>query len=109
MQIERGEIWWINLDPTVGREIKKRRPCVVVSANEVNRLRSTPVVVPLSSSPVAAPPIVVAVPIAGKSSVAVLDQIRAVDKKRFDRRAGRLNASDLSEIERGLKQTLEMP
>ena len=79
MTIERGEIWWVNLDPTVGREIKKRRPCVVVSANELNRVRGTPVVVPLSSSPEAAPPIVLSVPSAGKNSVAVVDQIRAVD------------------------------
>lgn len=43
MRIERGEIWWINPDPTVGREIKKRRPCVVLSANEVNHIRATPV------------------------------------------------------------------
>jgi mRNA interferase MazF len=35
MTIKRGEIWWINLDPTVGREIKKRRPCVVISANPI--------------------------------------------------------------------------
>src|ERR1035438_8705177 len=35
MKIERGEIWWVNLDPAVGREIRKRRPCVVLSANEV--------------------------------------------------------------------------
>jgi mRNA interferase MazF len=83
MKIERGEIWWVNLSPTIGSEIRKRRPCVVLSANEINRLRATPVVVPLSSSPQAAPPIVVPVPSAGKNSVAVLDQIRAVDKKRF--------------------------
>ena len=50
MKIERGEIWWVNLDPAVGREIKKRRPCIVLSTNEINRIRATPVVIPLSSS-----------------------------------------------------------
>jgi mRNA interferase MazF len=106
MKIERGEIWWVNLGPVVGQEIKKRRPCVVLSANEVNRLRATPVVVPLSSSPEAAPPIVIAVPSAGKNSVAVVDQIRAVDKKRFANRTGILAAADLRNLEIAVKQVL---
>ena len=109
MKIERGEIWWVNLDPTVGREIKKQRPCVVLSANEVNRLRATPVVIPLTSSPDAAPPIVIPVPSAGKDSVAVIDQIRAVDKKRFLNRAGILAANDLRNVELAAKQILQLP
>jgi len=109
MTVERGEIWWINLDPAQGREIRKRRPCVVLSANEVNRVRSTPVVIPLSSSPEAAPPIVLAVPSAGKDSVAVVDQIRAVDKKRFLGRAGVLSDADLRNLEVAAKQILQLP
>src|SRR2546426_4289394 len=109
MEIERGEIWWVNLDPAVGREIKKRRPCVVLSANEINRLRGTPVVIPLSSSPEAAPPIVLSVPSAGKNSVAVVDQIRAVDKKRFVNRAGILADLDLRNLETAAKLVLQLP
>jgi mRNA interferase MazF len=109
MKIERGEIWWVNLDPAVGREIKKRRPCVVISANEVNRIRSTPVVIPLSSSPEAAPPFVLFVPSAGRDSVAVVDQIRAVDKKRFVNRAGTLGDADLRNWELAAKQILQLP
>ncbi len=109
MKIERGEIWWVNLDPAVGREIRKRRPCVVLSANEVNRLRSTPVVVPLSTSPEGAPPIVLPVPSAGEDSVAVVDQIRAVDRKRIVSRAGHLGDADLRNLELAAKQVLELP
>jgi mRNA interferase MazF len=109
MKIERGDIWWVNLDPTVGSEIKKQRPCVVLSANEINRIRATPVVIPLSSSPQTAPPIVLAVPSAGKTSVAVVDQIRAVDKKRFVNRAGTLSQKDLRELEFAAKQVLQLP
>lgn len=109
MKIERGEIWWINLDPAVGKEIKKRRPCVVISANEINRFRATPVVIPLSSSPESAPPVVLAVPSAGDRSVAVLDQIRAVDKKRFINRSGIMANDDLRQIETALKQILSLP
>jgi mRNA interferase MazF len=109
MTIERGEIWWVSLDPTVGREIKKRRPCVVLTANELNRLRATPVVVPLSSSPEAAPPVMLSLPSAGKDAVAVLDQIRAVDKKRFLSRAGVLGENDMRRLELALKQVLQLP
>jgi len=109
MKIERGEIWWINLDPAIGREIKKRRPCVVISAAAINQIRSTPVVVPLSSSPDAAPPIVLSVPSAGKNSVAVVDQIRAVDKSRFISREGVLSAADLHLLENAIKHVLQLP
>ncbi len=109
MKIERGEIWWVNLDPAEGREIKKRRPCVVMSTNEINRIRAAPVVIPLSSSPEDAPPVVVAVASAGKDSVAVVDQIRAVDKKRFVDRAGILGDADLRNLEMAAKQILQLP
>jgi mRNA interferase MazF len=108
MKIERGDIWWINLDPTIGREIKKRRPCVVVSANAINRTRSTPIVVPLSSSPETAPPIVLPIPSAGENSVAVTDQIRAVDKSRFVSKAGSISIADTKALENALKQVLQI-
>lgn len=82
MTPKRGQIWWINLDPTVGSEISKQRPCVVVSHDPINQLRRTPVVVPLSNAPKCFPPVVVAMPSAGSDSVAVVDQLRAVDKRR---------------------------
>src|SRR5438876_4136495 len=94
-KIERGEIWWINLDPTRGSEIRKQRPCVVISADAINRWRATPVVVPLSASAEDAPPVVVTMPSAGVDSVAVVDQIRAVDRSRFVSRQGALSTKDL--------------
>ena len=107
--IERGDIWWINLDPTRGAEIQKRRPCVALSANAINRHRSTPVVVPLSASPEAAPPVVLALPSAGTDSVAVVDQMRAVDKSRFISRKGRLDKGELVLLERAIKSVLQLP
>ena len=81
----------------------------MLSANEINRVRATPVVVPLSSSPTAAPPVLLSVPSAGPNSVAVLDQIRAVDKKRFVSKAGTLNSKDMEAIEAAAKQVLHLP
>ncbi|MCX6929405.1 MAG: type II toxin-antitoxin system PemK/MazF family toxin [Verrucomicrobia bacterium] len=108
MNPKRGEIWWVNLDPTRGREIKKHRPCIIISADWLNFKRSTPVVVPLSASPDSAPPIVVPVPSAGPSSVAVIDQVRAVDKGRFTHTTGRLSGNDLLLVESSLRQVLQL-
>ena len=109
MTPKRGQIWWINLDPTVGSEIRKQRPCVVVSHDTVNKLRRTPVVVPLSNSPKAFPPVVVATPSAGSNSVAVVDQIRAVDKRRFVSAKGFLSTDDLEVLEEAIGRVLDLP
>jgi mRNA interferase MazF len=108
MNPRRGEIWWVNLDPARGREIKKHRPCVIVSADWLNSKRSTPVVVPLSASPDSAPPVVVAVPSAGLDSVAVIDQVRVVDKSRFTHTTGRLSGNDFLLVESSLRQVLQL-
>jgi mRNA interferase MazF len=107
-RVRRGEIWWANFDPTQGSEIRKTRPAVVVSADALNRARRTVVVVPLSSGPQPRPPIVVATPSAGHGSVAVCDQVRAVDKRRLTRNEGQVSAADLRSIEDGLRRVLEL-
>src|SRR2546422_260065 len=107
-KIERGEIWWIDLDPTRGAEIRKQRPCVVISANAINRWRATPIVVPLSASQDDAPPVVISMPSAGANSVAVVDQMRAVDRSRFVSRGGGLSSPDLAALEAAVKSLLEL-
>jgi mRNA interferase MazF len=106
--VRRGEIWWVNFDPTQGSEIRKTRPAIVVTANALNRARRTVVVVPLSTGPQPRPPIVVATPSAGPNAVAVCDQVRAVDKRRLTRNEGQLSATDLCSIEDGLRRVLEL-
>ena len=106
--VRRGDIWWVNLDPTQGSEIRKTRPAVVITADALNRARRTVVVVPLSTGPAARPPIVVATPSAGLNSVAVCDQLRAVDKRRLMRNSGRLSATDLGIVEEGVRRVLEL-
>ena len=105
--LQQGEIWWVSLDPTQGSEIRKTRPAIVLTADALNRARRT-VVVPLSTGPEPRPPIVVATPSAGRGVVAVCDQIRAVDKSRLTRRAGRVAATDLHAVEHGLRTVLEL-
>jgi mRNA interferase MazF len=101
-------VWWVDLDPTRGSEIRKRRPAVVLTADALNRARRTVVVVPLSTGPTPRPPIVIATPSAGVESVAVCDQVRAVDKGRLSGRAGQLATADLRAVEAGIRAVLEL-
>ena len=104
--IERGDVFWVNLDPTVGSEIKKHRPCAVLTVNPFNDVRRTVVVMPLSTAVTPHPPLVVAVPSAGKTSTAKIDQLRAVDKSRFTKHEGKLSSHDMHAIEHALKTVL---
>jgi mRNA interferase MazF len=104
----RGDIWWVNLDPTIGAEIQKTRPCVVISNSVVNQHRRTVVIVPISSSPRAAPPLMVSVQCSGQPAVAVIDQVRAVAKERLVRQMESLSAEHLQSVEDALREILEL-
>ena len=85
--VKRGDIWLVNLDPTIGSEIKKSRPCVVISPPELNSQLRTVMVAPMTTKGFAAP---FRVPIthAGTKGLIVLDQLRPVDKSRSPKRLG---------------------
>jgi len=104
--MNRGDIYWVNLDPTAGSEIKKTRPCVIIGATPINKARRTVVVIPLSSVGVPNPPLVIEVNCLGKKAMAICDQIRAVDKSRLENRADTLSYNDLEKLEDGLRQVL---
>ena len=104
--MKRGEIWWVDLAPTRGSEIRKKRPAVIITVDALNRARRTVVVVPLSSSATPRPPIVVAAPSAGPDSTVVCDQLRAVDKSRLEEKAGEMSAADLKAVMDGLRVIL---
>ena len=108
MNLLRGDVWYVDLDPTRGGEINKQRPCVILSSTTVNLRRKTVVVVPLSTSPTVRPPLTVAVNLNGRAGVAVTDQISAKAKERFGNRVGRLTDDEMDAIEEGLKQVLGM-
>lgn len=93
--VKRGEIWLVNLDPTVGSEIKKSRPCVVVSPAELNDHLRTVIVAPMTSKGFAAP-FRVAVTHGGTKGLILLDQVRTVDKVRLAKRLGAVSTKTLS-------------
>ena len=89
--VKRGEIWLINLDPTVGSEIRKTRPCVVVSPAEMNEHLRTVIVAPMTSQGLDAP-FRPTLTFQGKSGRILLDQIWTVEKARLVKRLGALSA-----------------
>ena len=97
MVASRFEVYLVNLDPTVGSEICKSRPCVIVSPDEMNRYVRTVVVAPLTT---AGRPYPSRVPVrfAGKDGRVVVDQLRTVDKVRLARRLGALEAREAAAI-----------
>jgi mRNA interferase MazF len=103
---ERGEIYRINLEPTIGSEQQgQARPCVILSVSAFNQKLRTVGVVPLSSSPRALAPLVVQVPSAGsEKSMALCHQLRTIDKLRVGKKIGSLNLQDLQTVENGVRQ-----
>jgi len=104
--MNRGDLYWVNLDPTVGSEIRKKRPCILISATSINQARRTVVIIPLSTSAKAHPPLTISVHCMGKHGVMVCDQIRAVDKSRLTEKIGILSENELKKLEEGLRQIL---
>lgn len=95
--VKRGEIWLVNLDPTVGSEIKKSRPCLVVSPAELNDHLKTVIVAPMTSKGFVAP-FRVPVTHAGTRGLILLDQVRTVDKVRLAKRLGTVSTKTLGAV-----------
>jgi mRNA interferase MazF len=96
-RLARGEVWLVCLDPTLGAEIKKTRPCLVVSPQELHDPLRTALVAPLTSKGFPAP-FRIAVNFAGVAGLVLLDQIRSVDKMRLTRRLGAVSDDELGQV-----------
>ncbi len=88
--MKRFEVYWVSLDPTVGREIQKTRPCLIISPDEMNRLLGTVIVAPMSTR-IRNFPFRVTCRFQGKSGQILLDQLRTVDKVRLIRQLGQIS------------------
>ena len=93
--VARGEIWLVNLAPTVGSEIKKSRPCVIVSPAEMHDHLRTAIVAPMTTKSRSAP-FRIAVSHGGKKGLILLDQMRAVDKVRLVKKLGAVSPKVLA-------------
>jgi mRNA interferase MazF len=92
MGIKRFEVYLVNLDPTIGSEIKKMRPCLIISPDEMNTHIATVIVAPMTTQG-RAYPTRISCKFQGKDGQIVLDQIRTVDKTRLAKRLGTISAA----------------
>jgi len=104
MEINQYQIILVNLDPTLGSEIKKTRPCVVISPNEMNKFLNTVVIAPMTTSSKNYPTRI-EIKHDNKIGWIVLDQIRTIDKQRIIKDLGQLTKSEISELKSVLKET----
>lgn len=103
MDIRQYDIVLVNLDPTKGSEIKKTRPCLVISPNEMNKYLRTVVIVPMTTSDKSYPTRVVIVH-NRKKGAAALDQIRTIDKGRIIKSLGRISKGEIDKCKAVIKE-----
>jgi mRNA interferase MazF len=106
LTVKTGDIWLANLDPTLGSEIQKTRPCVIISPAEMHDHLRTVIVAPMTTGSRPAG-FRVAVTFQGKSGLILLDQIRTLDKLRLSKKVGAVHAATLEKTLRTLQAVFE--
>jgi len=94
---KRSEVYWVSLDPAVGTEMRKTRPCVIVSPDELNSHLHRVIVAPLTST-IRPLRFRVATSVAGKTASVLLDQLRTVDTARLGKRIGKVDTRTMRDI-----------
>jgi mRNA interferase MazF len=97
MVVKRFEVYLVNLDPTIGSEIQKTRPCLIISPDEMNNHIATVIIAPMTTKGRDYPTRIPCM-LEGKEGQVVLDQIRTVDKVRLVKKLGRISASTQKEV-----------
>lgn len=105
MVISQYEVYLINLDPTIGHEIKKTRPCVILSPNEMNKFIGTVIVAPMTTKS-RSYPTRIELKFQGKKGWIVLDQIRTLDKERIVKKLGKIDSNSISAVKATIEEML---
>ena len=105
MEISQYDVFLVVLDPAIGHEIKKSRPCVIISPDEMNKYTSTLIIAPMTTMSHSYPTRV-SVRFGEKDGWVVLDQIRTIDKRRLIKKLGKIDNKTIQQIKSVLKETL---
>ena len=98
----RGEVWWVNFDPSIGGEIQKQRPAIIVSNDAANQYLNRLQVVPMTSRADRVYPSEAVVKVGRRQSKAMADQLTTVSKQRLTNQMGKLSGSDLAKVEHAI-------
>ncbi len=101
MDIKQYEIYWVTLDPAVGKEMRKPRPCVILSPDEMHNYIGTVIIAPLTSS-IRLYPSRISYKLNGKSITIALDQIKTIDKRRLQSKITHLDLLTIKLIKQGM-------
>jgi len=106
--MKRGEVWWVSFDPSIGGEIRKQRPAVIISNDAANKHLNRLQVVPLTTQVGRVYPSEAAVMLNGRQSKAMADQIATVSKQRLTNQVGKLTDEDMRNVEYAVRVQLDL-
>jgi len=106
--IQRGEVWWVDFDPSLGGEIQKLRPAVVISNDVSNKVMNRVQVVPVTSQVDKCFPCEAYIMVNGKSGKAMADQLTTASKQRLKQKMGKISYQELFAIEQAIKLQLHL-
>ena len=106
--MKRGEVWWVNFDPSIGGEVHKQRPAVIVSNDAANHFLNKVQVMPLTSNAGKLYPSETYVTFRGKKAKAMADQLTTISKKRLINSAGSISSTEMEGIGRAITTQLDL-